>query len=299
LLATGQDSARSLRVDDAYAYWAVPAKAHATPPDGAIRRIALSGGCPEELATGLSSVVIAVAGGRVYFHDGQSISFVPVSGGARGVLYADAGGGASAPYELAADVDALYFALADKGKVFRAPLDGSGVQTLATGLPAPLGIAVDDTTVYIANDGDATSPPYSNGSFVRVPKLPGGVVESLATVTGGQDVAVAGGHAYFLQFGFPPTNTPGAIWKLDLPGATPQKLVDPTGPGTQIETDGTSLFVSGAVVPMQAGLYRVLPDGSHTQLVSAAMGLLDVPFALGADFVVYATGGEIHRIAKP
>jgi hypothetical protein len=135
---------------------------------------------------------------------------------------------------------------------------------------------------------------------MRLPKT-GGATETLATVTGGQDVAAASGHVFFLQFGFPPSPAPGAIWKLDLPGSMPTQILNPTGPGVQIETDGTNAFVSGSVNvgESQDGLYRVTPAGQATKLVVVASATNHLSFALGPDFIVYASDGELRRIAKP
>lgn len=285
VLASGE-SAFALVVADGFVYWTYrPSSPGAT--DGGVRRIALSGGASEDVLTGLAAGELAVASGDVYVIDAEARQIVhaPVTGGEAAALYS----GFEGAYSIVADADALYFA---NGDVLRAPFDGSGLQTLASGLITPLGVAVDATDVYVACDGSEGSAagPYSDGSFVRVRKVPGAEVEVLVSpVTGGQDVAVAGTRVFFLQFGFPPTGVPGAVWLLDLPGSSPRKVLDGIGPGTRIRTDGVDAYVSGNLADGSGGVFRVTADGRAEMLVPEAR-----VFALGPDVLVYASDDEIE-----
>lgn len=295
VLAVALGNVAHVALDGPYVYWLV-STSKPSAKDGALHRASLVDGCAELLLDGLPAAAILAHAGNVYVHDGESLRVVSSSGGVS-TLYANAGG--SEPYELTADETALYFATPKSGVAYRALLDGSSLATLATGLINPLGVSVDNTSLYVANDGDeSAAPPYSNGSFVRMPKQAAGVVEMLTPdVPGGQDVAVANGRAYFIQFGSPGLPAPsGAVWRLDLPGGEPSKIVDASGPTFQVETRGTDAFVSGYVQPAEAGIYRVTTEGAYTSIVTT---MSPPPFALGSTFVVYAEAGEIKRIATP
>ncbi len=296
VLATNQTNLGYLALDATHLYWRFGSSAPGA-RDGGVRRIALASGCVDEVMTDLTGGgPLAVSADAVYAIDSEAgaIVTVPLSGGPLATLQS----GVTFAYDLVADASALYYATGPGGDVLRVPLDGGSVVTLATGQKTPLGVAVDDTHVYFANDGNEGDPPYADGSFARVPKS-GGAVEMLESpVTGGQDVAVAGGTAFFLQFGFPPTGVPGAVWRLDLPGTQPRIVASGLGPSIIIETDGTNAYVAGNLSATEGGLVRFSADGAPTVLASTRPSPSGI--AVDSKYVYYAdaANGEVRRLAK-
>jgi sugar lactone lactonase YvrE len=121
----------------------------------------LAGGAPITLATVNSPLGIAQDTSNVYFADiadGGGVYQVPKGGGG-GVMEL-----APSPFAvfLASDGKSLYWTDASQGTLNKVPVGGGTTTTLLSGLGSPVGIAIDETSVY-CNETDG-------GLIVRVNK---------------------------------------------------------------------------------------------------------------------------------
>jgi hypothetical protein len=137
------------------------------------------------------------------------------------------------------------------------------VTTLASGLPSPIGIALDDSYVYWANF-------VLDGAVMRVLKT-GGTVETLATnVAKAYEVAVDGNDLFFTAQGSPPA-------------ADASVVTMPKGGGTQVviasgEVGASELWVDGQWVywadtyatTTNARIFRAPTSGGNKEQVAAA-----------------------------
>ena len=181
-----------LAVDSAFLYF--------TDENGGIYRLPKTGGQPllvTRLTDGSNVLSMVVDDRAVYFTTVSADSFlsnvdsVSKTGGTPTVLAS----GVVTPADLLADNDFLYWTsvgtpTADgqdfqaDGKVERMRKDGSGRQTLASGLSFPLGFAIDNNTVYFGETGLALGD--TSAGLRSVPKNGGSVttiIDGVPTIT--------------------------------------------------------------------------------------------------------------------
>ena len=134
--------------------------------DGAVRRVAKSGGAVQTLVTGLSfPIAITVAGGNVYYGEtgiatgntSAGLRRVPVDGGAVAKLYDSLPVGS-----IAVDDANVYFAAYRLGTglidVDRIPIGGGAPVTLAANLDFADGLVIQSGSVYyVAENNEAGS----------------------------------------------------------------------------------------------------------------------------------------------
>ncbi len=123
-------------------------------PNSGVLKAPIAGGPAVQLAVTdpVEPMGIALGGDNVYFANGEGTVFeVSKNGGPTQVVLSNLG---QFPAGLATDATTLYVAASTK--VVSIPLGGGAARTLATGIAGAGGIALDATSVYIADDdGDA------------------------------------------------------------------------------------------------------------------------------------------------
>lgn len=275
-LAVQQNVPYGVAVDGEFVYWTNIASG--APGSGSVMRQSLHGGDAGTivtLASGLNNPsAIAVDATSVYwanfgtkassFTDG-SIARVSKTGSDGGVPTTLASG-LSHPLAIAVDAASVYFANQGSqaagyldGTIGKAPLggggDGGSWTTLADNQASPSAIAVDATSVYFTDSGDA-SIGYVNGSVQKVP-LSGGTATSLATgQIGAVALAIDSRNAYYAN------GVGGVVASVPLDGsATFTTLASNEEQIVALAADGSSIYwttsaTSGSVT---TGAVRKMP----------------------------------------
>jgi hypothetical protein len=129
-----------------------------------VMKAPLSGGAPVTLASVPGAGTdIAVDEAYVYFAAGQSVFRVPLAGGTAVTL------AATGAMEVAVDETYVYFTdSGSPGTVQKVAKTGGPAILLATDQAYPSGIAVDATSVYWVNAGDAVMRTLGMGSVMRL-----------------------------------------------------------------------------------------------------------------------------------
>lgn len=193
----------------------------------------------------------------------------------------------SAPQQIAMDATNIYWTeiayplTTTSGSVKSKTIAGGAETTLATGLNAPFGIAVDTTHVYFTEEG--------GGNVKKVP-IGGGATVTLASVLNNpQYIAVDASNVYFTEFGtwnagFGVQNNDGTIKKISIGGGATVALASALDGPKAIAIDATSIYwvevansVSGAgsvkSVPIAGGVVTSLASGlSGSQYIAMDAG---------------------------
>ncbi len=133
-----EQSGGALTLDGTHLYWLA---------GPALRRVALTGGSPEDLAV-VGAWDVAIWQGDAFLAAGTEI--LRVTPGSAPVVLVSGQSGAA---HIAADASGVYWTEPDAGRVKKASLDGTNVVTLADGQPAPGALALDDARVYWIDRG--------------------------------------------------------------------------------------------------------------------------------------------------
>lgn len=249
-LISGLTNPRGVEVDASggHLYFASGANVHRADLDGSnvVTLYALTG--PRHLA-------LDVAGNTLYWTEASAIYAAPMSGtGTPQQLI----GSLSQAVDLELDLDGgkIYWAESGSGTVKRANVDGSGLETIASGLDFPSGIALDVGAgkVYWS---DRLS------SDIRRASLDGSSVETVVSVPNVQEVELdaGAGKLYWTN------RADDAVQRANLDGSNVETLHQQTG-----DPFGLALasLVSGAsIADLQVSLAPVVVQ---QQLVGDAVG---------------------------
>jgi sugar lactone lactonase YvrE len=192
---------------------------------GEIRRATLEGNGVTTLESGLlspSGIALDTADGVIYWTDmgrGNSgdIRRAPLAGGLPKTLLT--GKAFFVPFGIALDLagGVMYWSNISRGQILQTNLNGSGTQTLVSGLVAPGQIALDfaNSKMYWANEygniGSATLPNGSNPQIL-IPNLQG-------TRPIGIALDLAHSQMYWTA------NETGVIWRANLDGTGAERVL--------------------------------------------------------------------------
>lgn len=234
VIATAQETARNVLLDDEYAYWGVDLGT-----SGAVRRVKKEGGGVETLATvGTKPFDLAMDDDNIYWGDeAGTIHQVSKHGGCPVVLAT----GQDEPTVTTSDGAFVFWANLFDGAIRGAPVGGGPVVEVAKNQNGPFSIRVDATHVYWSNiagnvefeasvakapkDGSGPTVYLVEGTTVawdveldgddvywlaanaheirRVPKA-GGPDALVASVVGGADIAIGADAFYSVSTAMPP-----------------------------------------------------------------------------------------------
>ncbi len=241
VVASGQSHPWGVYVDATHVYWSNKGDANV---EGAVMRVAKTGGAPERVAGAKTPYAIAVYGRRVLW-----TSPTPVGGGiAESIPGSGSSGTTTAlvhralhePWSLVVRGNRIYWTELGERVVMSAPIDDpnatvalpvidwSKIETHATAKGRPVGLAVDDTHVYWTD---------SDPGVVAKTPIAGGAVTAL--VTGGDKttgIAVDGTHVYWSEWGS------GRIAKIPKEGGAIVTLATGEKGARSIAMDATRIY---------------------------------------------------------
>ena len=181
VLASGQDEAWGIAVDDVNVYWSRQSAG------ASIAMVPLAGGTPTTLVSTVSATSIVAAGGTVFFtgfvfgssDDHAHLMSVPAAGGTPTVII----DGPESVSSLTADAQNLYFLVGTT--LEKMPIAGGSPTTLATDAGG-FQLALDAANVYFAGASGIESVPIA-----------GGPVTTIVAGQGGSGLAVDANSVYW------------------------------------------------------------------------------------------------------
>ena len=277
----------------------------------ALDTIPLAGGSVTTLATGLGlpsgSGGLAVDGASVYWTEplapqgcclrigAGSIRQVPLTGGTVHTLVA----GLDAPGALAVGSGSLVWA--DNWRVGTAGLDGSAVNTLASGIAGPMArIASDSANIYVLDGDYIKKVPLAGGTMTAVASANLGSIGDASQV--GLDIATDGVAVYWTIGGVGGGLT---VQKVPIAGGAPTTLAsdsawaDPQGCCWRVWTDAQNVYwTAGGTSGPISGAVRAVPIAG-----GAVTSVVDLPYfancTVDASDLYFSelAGGTIREVA--
>jgi hypothetical protein len=191
-------------------------------------------------------------------------------------------GKTQSPIGLAVDATSVYWADQASGTVMSAPLAGGKAKIVASGQSSPGSIATDSVNLYWANNGNGN--PYT-GAIMTWP-LAGGAAVSLASGEAlPAKLAIDGSNVYWVSGA-------GMVKKMPLKGGTPVTLNLSAGRNDSIAIDATSVYwvnneVSGSIKKV------ALTGGPATTLASGLVNPHDL--VVDGTSVYWTNYGQLSR----
>ncbi len=201
----------------------------------------------------------------------------PLSGGPTQVLSDKE----TVPYAIAEDGDGLYWTDYDAGTIRSMPKQGGTPVTLASGLDAPMALAVRDGVVFFS----------VNGAVERMPSA-GGAVGEVVHTGGDVTAVVADGSELFVHVGVTAGQDPSkaALWRVATDGADPVLLAhgatfDTTEGTWSLAEHGQWLYWAST---LDGAVYRIDKQTGARSVVAQAPSPFSV-FVSG-DYLYWSTG---------
>jgi len=243
-IATNQDYPWAIAVDDNNVYWTNydngygPSVGGST-TSGAVMKVALTGGTPVALDTGLEDPW-GIAATNVYYTNagGGRVKSVPIAGGTPTVLAS----GQSGPAGIAVDGTNVYWANYTGGTISSIAKTGTGtvkVLTSSDNAQYAVGVAVNSTTLFF------TAAPGGTTSLVASMPLAGSATPIV--LASGQDtswgIVIDANNVYWTNNDVSPG---GAVSSVPLAGGSITKLATNLNNPTSIAMDSTGLYFTTA-----------------------------------------------------
>jgi len=310
VLAHGGIGWKRLVQDAGCLYWA-------DAREGTITRLPKDGGIPLELASGQQTPAgLAIADGFLYWTNELAGTVVRMAAGGGEIETIAEGQERPGPI-AAAGVDVVWGNQGDnvRGALMKGGTDGRAPVKIASDQKYPMGIALDEQTIYWTNHGTKKPDYFQNGSVMKMPRAlpPAGEKRKRQVVarpqTAAQGIAVDEGWVYWTSFGgLTQSFCDAAVMRRRKRGGAPEVLVSDTRSAMSIAVDATHVYW---VESFRSAIRRAPKGGGEAETIAdtdtdAVEASRILPHGLAVDerFVYWTVhdsrraGGAVWKMAK-